>query len=139
MNNMTHPGGRPAIYTAEDAEKVLEAIVTHPMGLRKLCEKYPELPSRANIQRWIAANAEFRSRYLQAKSIQAHLLMDEIIDIVNEDDNDNLIKINRAKLKVDGYKINASRLNATYGDKNNNHNVTISEAKEKIRDAESKY
>jgi hypothetical protein len=86
--------------------------------------------------------------YLKAKEIQAHLLLDNTIDISNRDEyekeineNDNLIKINRDKLKIDTYKFAATRLNPrTYGDKRETtNNVNISEIKQKIRDADSEY
>ena len=115
---MAHPGGRPTIYCEEIVDKVCDAISSHAMGYGEIYKRYDDLPCEATIQRWIGKHAEFRERYLKAKAVQAHILLDKTIDIANDDDEDTLIKINRAKLKIDTYKFNAVRLNPKdYGDK----------------------
>lgn len=117
---MAHPGGRPTIYSEEMVDKVCGAIATHAMGYERLSEKYPELPSDETVRMWKFKHPEFLGRYLQAKEVQSHLLLDKTIDIANGNDceEDTLIKINRDKLKIDTYKFNVVKLNAKdYGDK----------------------
>jgi len=105
-----HPGGRPTDYSPEMVEKICQAIICYSMGIRKLCEKFDYLPGHTTIRMWLGKYPEFRNLYLQAKRIQADLLFDETIDIADDDEEDNLIKINRAKLKIDTRKHKAARL-----------------------------
>ena len=121
---MAHPGGRPTIYSEEMVDKVCGAIASHSLGYERLSNLYDYLPCEATIQNWIAKYPEFLGRYLQAKRVQSHLLLDKTISIANgnEDEEDTLIKINRDKLKIDTYKFNAVRLNPMdYGERKENN------------------
>jgi hypothetical protein len=146
--NGKHPGGRPTIYTKELAEEICGLTASHSVGYQRLEKLYPHLPNVQTLYNWFRKYPELIEMYLKAKEIQAHLLLDNTIDISNRDEyekeineNDNLIKINRDKLKIDTYKFAATRLNPrTYGDKRETtNNVNISEIKQKIRDADSEY
>lgn len=143
---MAHPGGRPTDYCPEIVEKICHAIISNSMGLPRLCKKFDELPGLTTIKTWISKYPEFRAKYLQAKRLQADFLFDEILDIADEDEEDNLIKINRAKLKMDARKHKAAILKPDdYGEKTSKtHDVTIrqddvlNKAKENIDSYEKK-
>jgi hypothetical protein len=112
-----HPGGRPTDYSIELAEKICLAIMSYPMGLRKLCKKFKDFPGYSTTRTWIGKYPEFQDLYLKAKRIQSHILFDDVLDIANDDENDTIVKINRAKLKIYAYQYSSGRLSPdTYGD-----------------------
>jgi hypothetical protein len=144
---MAHPGGRPTIYSEEMVELVCQEIATNATGLDHICAANPAMPGCSTIKTWIRKYPEFRAKYLQAKEIQSHALMEKSLCVADRDEHDSsdsLLKINRDKLKVDTYKYYAARLNARdYGDKKEiKHDVDIAEKAEsirKVRNAESEY
>jgi hypothetical protein len=135
------PFGRPTKYTPEYGEEICCYIASHFMGIEKLSELYPHLPCEKTISNWIRKHPDFLRSYLQAKEVQAHLMMEKAIDIANRDlyEDDSLLKINRDKLKIDTIKFSTVKLNPThYGDKKEQKlNIDISESK--VRDASSSY
>lgn len=143
-----HIVGRPTTYTKEMAEEICALTASHAKGYQRLAEIYSHLPCVQTLYNWFRNYPELLEMYLKAKETQSHLLLDNTIDISNRDEyekeineSDNLIKINRDKLKIDTYKFAATRLNPrTYGDKRETtNNVNVSEVKQKIRDADSEY
>ena len=134
------PGGRPTIYTEELADRICEAIATSSVGLQRICDANPDFPGRTTILLWTYRHPEFLNKYMQARKNQAHSLMESTLEVANDDDADTLIKINRARLKVDVYKYASLKLDpATYGERLD-HKVSVrDESERKIRDAEKQY
>ena len=71
-------------YTLEIAKLICDKISTNPLGLKKICEKYPELPSHVTIHSWRNNIPEFAEMYYRAKSDQMETFVDEMIDLSNE-------------------------------------------------------
>lgn len=117
--------GRPTLFSQHLANEVCEAIAGSRDGLEKICESNPHFPTARTIYNWMYKDDEFFQKYMQARAFQAHVLMDGIIDTANNDSEDTLIKINRARVKIDAYKIASARFNPKhFGDKqviDNNH------------------
>ena len=131
---MANTGGRPTIYSDELVDYVCGLIATHCMGLHGLYAEYTDFPHPRTIQFWVYKYPEFLRKYLEAKSAQSHILLDNTIDIANYNTDDSLLKINRDKLIIDTYKFNATRLNRRdYGDKTQIENINPTEEKEEVR------
>lgn len=136
-------GGRPTDYKPENIELVCHAIATNAKGLKRLCDEDPNMPGWNTIKTWIRKYPEFRSQYMQAKEQQSHVLMDITLDISMRDETDetadNLIKINRDKLKIETLKFLGGRLNIKdYGDKKE-HTVTVHESNKLINETRKNY
>ncbi len=127
-------GGRPSKYCPELANLICERIMTHDIGLKRLCEMYDDMPDRSNIRLWRHKYPEFRAQYAQAKSEQLEFLTEEILEIADDSQNDwmesfdkegqsigwklNGDHVQRCKLRVDTRKWLASKLAPKiYGDK----------------------
>lgn len=123
-----HPGGRPTKYNEEIAARVCEIVATHPIGLKKLCKMYDEMPDDTTINLWRYTHVEFSRRYAQAKIFQSELLAEECLDIADFSENDSKSDIMgnevcdteyiaRSRLRVDTRKWLASKLAPKiYGD-----------------------
>lgn len=130
--------GRPTKYSKALAEEICIAIAITSMGLNRLCAIYPTLPSPSTIFSWLTKYKEFSEQYARAKSLQAEVLADEIIDISDDgsndlffDDDGNAITnhdvIARSRLRVDARKWLASKLAPkVYGDRVQNEVTLIS-------------
>lgn len=121
-------GGRPSLYSKEMAERICELVATHAVGLKTICEMYPDLPAVETINGWRMKD-EFSLLYARAKLRQADLFADEILYIADNVERDkiklkngetvtNLEHINRSRLRIDTRKWLASKLlPKQYGDK----------------------
>lgn len=97
-------------------------------SLRKICAE-ADMPNKATVFRWLAANSTFSDQYARARETQADSLFDEILDIADESkldtytDKDGNVKtdsevIGRSKLRVDARKWMAGKLRPkVYGEK----------------------
>ncbi|CUI02625.1 Phage terminase, small subunit [Janthinobacterium sp. CG23_2] len=97
-------------------------------SLRAICRD-DEMPNKATVFRWLAANAAFSDQYARAREAQADCMADEIIEIADdglndtyEDDDGNKRTdqdvIARSRLRVDARKWLASKMAPKkYGDK----------------------
>lgn len=81
---MAHPGGRPSLYTPELADRICDLVSTHGISLRRICEKYPDLPHSDTINEWRAKKNEFSAQYLAAREKQAHILFDTSFEDIEE-------------------------------------------------------
>lgn len=132
MKNPKDPNimsGRPLEYTQEMGDLICERIATHPLGLKRLCKKYDDMPAETTIQRWRYRVSGFRLQYAQAKMLQADLLAEECLDISDDsrqdirvtEDGKTMIDgefVARSRLRVDTRKWLASKLfPRQYGDK----------------------
>jgi hypothetical protein len=153
---MTHPGGRPELYTPKLAEEICEEIENTPRGLDYICDQHEHFPSGRTVRRWLKQIPEFCPKYVRAKEIQADRMADEMIEISYDDKKDWRVcydadgnektafvpeAVNRARLKIDTLKWKTS-INAPkkYSEKRDyTHDVSIAETERKIREVEDKY
>lgn len=126
---MPNPYGRQTNYTFELGERICELVATSKIGTTKLCDMYDWMPSEDTLYKWRNKYKEFNDIYLQAKSKQAELMIEEIIEIADNGVNDIFIDkeknkridpgaIALRKLKIDTRKWYAAMLAPKiYGDK----------------------
>jgi hypothetical protein len=110
-------------------DRICQAISISTDGLRKICAQYPDFPEVNAIMEWKIRHPEFGSQYALAKSNQADLLAEEIIEISDDASRDYIVdaegneKFNpehvaRSRLRVDSRKwIACKLLPKIYGDK----------------------
>lgn len=118
--------GRPTIYADDLADRIFTRIAGGE-SLRLIC-KEDDMPDRATVFRWLAANKQFRDQYTHAREAQADSLFDDILEIADASKGDRKIvdgvevvdheHIQRSKLRVDARKWMAGKLRPKkYGDK----------------------
>lgn len=122
--------GRPSDFTQELAGTICERIANGE-SLRSICEE-AEMPNKATVFRWLAANTVFSDQYARARETQADSLFDEILSIADDGHNDFMLKkfgdderwiengeaLQRSKLRVDARKWMAGKLRPKkYGEK----------------------
>jgi hypothetical protein len=106
--------GRPSDYTQATADEICERL-SEGESLRAICLD-DNMPHKATVFRWLAANEEFRDQYARARESQADVLVDEMIYIA--DGKHGGEDVQRDRLSVDARKWAASKLKPkTYGDK----------------------
>lgn len=79
--------GRPAIYTREIADRVLDLLVEgedgEPMSLRAICRR-DDMPSRTTVVKWIADDTDgFAARYARTRDVAIDDIADQIIEIAD--------------------------------------------------------
>ncbi len=125
---MAHPGGRPTKYNDELGKLICERVATNPVGLETLLSLYDDMPDHSTIKAWRKKFPRFSSWYLEAKSFQSELLVEEIdnmidcgIRYVTDDKGNERIDPPSASLliaKINNRKWTAARLAPKiYGDK----------------------
>lgn len=136
------PRGRPTKYTEKLGLEICKEIATSSEGLKALCAARPDWPSAKTVHAWRLEFEDFRNQYMEAKRIQADLLVEDILEIADDTRFDTLIKegkdgseyevantewITRCRLRVDARKwIACKLLPKVYGDKvDHDHNVTV--------------
>ena len=116
--------GRPSGFSEELADAICERLA-EGQSLRKICLA-DDMPNKATVFRWLAANKVFSDQYARAREAQADTLADEILDIADDGANDymgenetyNGDAVQRSKLRVDARKWLAGKLRPkVYGDK----------------------
>jgi hypothetical protein len=77
------------------------------------------MPHFTTVVRWLQSKQEFRDMYAAAKAMQQDFEADEMKAIADDDNRDDLIKVQRDKLRVDTRKWLASKLAPkVYGERN---------------------
>lgn len=122
--------GRHSDFTQQLADQICERIADGE-SLRSICEE-DEMPNKATVFRWLAANKEFCDQYARARETQADSLFDEILAIADDGHNDWMLRkhgdderwvengevLRRSSLRVDARKWMAGKLRPKkYGDK----------------------
>ena len=83
-------------------------------SIRKICRD-PDMPARSTIYKWIIEDKNFSDQYTQAKRIQAHSLVDEMVDLADISDP---LEAGKTRIQIDTRKWFASKvLPKIYGDK----------------------
>lgn len=132
--------GRPAgdTYDEELGTEICERIANGETLTHICCDEH--MPERRTVSRWLIAHSNFLSRYMYARELQAHVEVDDTLDIADESGGDAYIEydkdgkpfakidgeaIQRAKLRVETRRWRAERLNRrAYGQKVE-HDITI--------------
>lgn len=120
--------GRPATYTSELAELVLNELA-EGKSLRAICADHDCLPSPKVIREWVSKDVDgFRDKYAQAKEEMLESWAEDIVHIADESNHDTVVSetgehpdnewINRSRLRVDTRKWLLSKLlPKRYGEK----------------------
>jgi len=104
-------------YCEEMVDRICYLVATNPTGLRKICDKYPDLPTRDTIYEWLYKYPEFREKYRAAKAIQVEPIVDDMFDIADDGSNDTVTRIGKDGEEYDACNtdwINRSRLRIDY-------------------------
>ena len=125
--------GRPTDYSDAIATLICERVATSTLGLRKLCEKYDDMPVKSTVDLWRMKHPEFSVLYAHAKGMQADLLAEECLDIADDATNDwmetvdengqlayrfNGEHVQRSRVRIDTRKwIAAKLMPKVYGDR----------------------
>lgn len=122
--------GRPSEFSQEVADRICERIGDGE-SLRSICAD-DDMPNKATVFRWLAANEKFSDQYARARETQADTLFDEMLDIADDARNDwmersgdedagwqvNGENIQRSKLRLEARKWMAGKLRPKkYGEK----------------------
>ena len=119
--------GRHSEFTQEIADVICERIADGE-SLRSIC-KDEDMPNKATVFKWLAAQKEFSDQYARARESQAETMADEILAIADDGVNDTYLDddgnertnhdvIARSRLRVDARKWLASKLAPKkYGEK----------------------
>lgn len=137
------PAGRPSKYTEALAERIcLRIIQGEP--LRSICRS-DGIPALGTIMRWLATIPEFQERYARAKSVQADLMAEQILEIADDSENDiteeggfNSEHVQRSRLRVDARKwLMAKLAPIKYSDRTHiEHGGSIGRSLDTLTDAE---
>ena len=138
-------GGRPTDYTLEFAKRICDTIATNIDGTRALCDKFDWMPHEDTLRLWRFHNREFSAMYLQAKSFQSELMMEQINDVYNNElsyytDSDGNERIDSpsvtlAVAKANTLKWQAARLAPKiYGERKDHEPQNASETLSKIQE-----
>ena len=100
--------GRPTKYSFEWAERFCE-LLAQGQSVRQICSQ-PGQPDKSQVYRWLDENGDFRDQYARAREEQADKLAKEILELSDKIEDDNPVKVQRARLQVDSRKWLAARL-----------------------------
>jgi hypothetical protein len=118
---------RSSLYSDELADRICVEL-SSGRSLREICAA-EEMPDKATIFRWLAANEPFRDQYIRAREAQADAMLEEIIEIADDGINDTYVDedgetrvvqdvVARSRLRVDARKWAMSKMAPKkYGDK----------------------
>lgn len=96
-----HDGSpRPTQYTEELGRIVCERIAAAECSLNLMCSLDRHLPERTTILNWRRANPEFDKAYEKAKQDQADLLADSTLDISNNTEIGERVKLTPNGMEV---------------------------------------
>lgn len=120
--------GAPTLYTEEYGDYICEKIATHPVGYETIRKIHPDLPAPITIREWRLKHPTFSAKYLDAKSLQAQILVEEVDEMIpdgikyyHDDKGNERIDAPSASLviaKINNRKWTAARLAPRiYGDK----------------------
>jgi len=79
--------GRPSLYNEALTEEICERLACGE-SLRRICGD-EGMPDKATVIRWLAKHGTFRARYAHAREVQAHIWVDEIIDLARVEPSRN--------------------------------------------------
>ena len=121
---------RPREYSQEIGD-LLCALIVEGMTIKKICAR-EDMPSVVTFFKWVRENEDFHEAYMRAKSEQAEIMVQDMLEIADDGSNDwydtdangkTVRKLNnecvqRSKLRVETRKWAASKFKPkVYGDR----------------------
>lgn len=107
--------GRPSDYCEEIVEKIRDGLISG-LSLVKICDP-DDMPNRITVVRWMDKYPEFATMCARARTEQADLMDDRIMEVVNKVENGD-IDPHAAKVAISGLQWRASKLAPKkYGDR----------------------
>lgn len=108
--------GRPTIKTQELLDRICFLTATNALSLKKLCEKYDDLPAFITVWEWRLKDMKFASQYAEAKRIQQDLVVEELEEPLDnvlkyEDENGN-VKIDSGSVMLERARIDTRKWQA---------------------------
>ena len=104
------------MYSQETKTEFIRRVSTSTRGLVTIC-KDAGMPCVDTIMEWLRFDTDFRAMYDEAKAMQQELMFDEMMEIADDNEGDDLIKVNRDKLRIDARKWGMAKLAPKkYGD-----------------------
>ena len=73
-------GRRDSLYSEEIAERIINGLIDG-LSLVKVCQQ-AGMPARRTVMDWWGKNEEFRTKCARARTLQADLMDDKIIDLI---------------------------------------------------------
>lgn len=106
--------GRPPYQWTQEVEDEIFRRISDGESIRSIC-KDDWLPSWTTVNKRLAVDAEFATRYARAREDQADKIFDEILEIVDSTNPENA---QVARLRMDARKWMAGKLRPkVYGEK----------------------
>jgi hypothetical protein len=111
--------GRPSTYDRTTADAILMGIAEIEMSLTQACARvstptYPEGVPKGTFLGWVVDDVDGLSdRYMRARKIRAHSMLDELVAIADQADDDfveTIGKGGRAKVSFNGEAVARSAL-----------------------------
>lgn len=130
MSDDTRVSKRPQEYSPEIGDLIC-ALIVEGMTIRKIVAR-PDMPSMVTFFRWLRDVEEFQTAYQNAKTEQAEIMVQDMLEIADDgsddwydvDKNGNKTRklnnecVQRSKLRVETRKWAASKFKPkTYGDR----------------------
>jgi len=113
MEGMSRRGRSVRGGRSRRRERIILARLMGGESLTAICRERG-FPAYRTVRRWIANDAEFRARYARARTLQAHALVDDMLDTVRNPDFTAPDK----QVRLRGLTWAAARLHpARYGDR----------------------
>lgn len=116
--------GRPTLYTPGLADKICSYIATSTHGIQRLCKLHDDMPDYKTIFNWLINKPEFAEKYEKAKSQQANILFDLMLELIDkpetyvDDSGQERNDVAILRLKVDTIKWQLTKLQPKkYSDK----------------------
>lgn len=75
--------GRPSKFTEAIADQICERLADGE-SLRSICQA-DGMPAKATVFRWLREHQPFQDQYARAREVQAEVLVDEMLTIVDEE------------------------------------------------------
>jgi hypothetical protein len=109
------PRGAPAReYDPEIAEEICMRIASSSLSIVTILKSEKAFPCLATVTKWLNSNADFANAYARAKSFQADLLGEDILDIAD----DKELEAHDKRIRIDARRWLMSKLKPrVYGDK----------------------
>jgi hypothetical protein len=105
--------GRPSVYSQQLAERICDLLMDGE-SLVKICER-EDMPHRSTVMRWMASDPEFATQCARARTMQADLMDDLILDTAKASTAETAAA---DRVKISAYQWRASKLEPKkYGDK----------------------
>ncbi len=107
------PPPRPTLFTEALAELICERLM-EGRSMRSICDD-SDMPHRVTILRWMGKDDAFAAKCARARSLQADLMDDMILDVANACTNETALA---DRVKISAYQWRASKLAPkVYGEK----------------------